>query len=56
MHNVEESQLQIWLDEEGDMLLIDVLSTEDFAKRHIPGSINIPFKDNPNFVQQVDGH
>ena len=28
-------------------ILIDVRSPEEFAAEHIPGAINIPFKDDP---------
>ena len=34
MHNITKSQLKAWLEEKGDMLLIDVLPKETFAVRH----------------------
>jgi rhodanese-related sulfurtransferase len=35
-----------------DMLLINVLSEEQFGEGHIPGSENVP-ADHPHFVQEV---
>ena len=54
MQTITQSQLKQWLDSKQDMLLIDVLSKESFNKQHIPGSINIPVKDNANFVKDVE--
>ena len=56
MQIVSKSQLKQWLDNKEDMTLIDVLSAEYFQKQHIPGAINIPFKDNANFVKDVAQH
>ena len=56
MKTVSKSQLKQWLDKKEDMMLIDVLPKEYFQKRHIPGAINIPFKDNANFVNEVTQH
>ena len=38
------------------MLVIDVLPEEEYTKKHIPSSISIPFDNNANFVQEVEGH
>lgn len=56
MNNITRSQLKTWIEERGDMLLVDVLPKESYDKLHIPGSINIPFKNNPEFIQQVENH
>lgn len=37
-----------------EITIINVLSHEKYQKEHIPGSKNIPFKDNALFVQQVE--
>lgn len=39
--------------EEEDFLLINALPREDFNKKHIRTSINIPFPDNDQFVDDV---
>jgi len=56
MQIVSKSQVKQWLDNKDDMTLIDVLPAENFQKQHIPGAINIPFKDNANFVKDVTQH
>ncbi len=33
------------IDKNEDFILIDVLSSENYEKEHIPGSINIPLED-----------
>lgn len=53
MHTVTKSQLEQWIDSKQDMLLIDVLPKESFKKQHLPGSINIPIKNNPSFLPDV---
>jgi rhodanese-related sulfurtransferase len=54
MQIITKSQLQQWIDSKQDMLLVDVLPKESFNKQHIPDAINIPVKDNPNFVKEVE--
>ncbi len=54
MQNVSKSQLRQWIDNKQDMLLIDVLPRESFNKQHITGSVSVPLKNNPNFVQDVE--
>jgi len=54
MQIVSKSQLKQRIDSKQDMLLIDVLPEDSFKQHSIPGSINIPFKDNVNFVQKVE--
>jgi len=56
MQTVSKSQLKQWIDQKQDMTLIDVLPKENFQKQHIPGAINIPIKDNANFVNDVMQH
>jgi len=50
-----DSQLKHWLNKIQDMVLIDVLTHESFQKQHIPNAINVPFDNNPNFVDEVAG-
>lgn len=54
MKTVSKSQLKQWVDQKQDLLLIDVLPKDNFNKQHLPGAINIPFKDNANFTQEVE--
>jgi len=54
MENVSREQLEEWIHNKDDILLIDILSKEDFDKRSIPGSINVPFKNNANFISDVE--
>jgi len=56
MQAISKSQLQQWIAQKQNMTLIDVLPKENFQKRHIPGAINIPFKDNANFLKEVAQH
>jgi len=56
MQIVSKSQLKQWMDEKENMTLIDVLPKENFQKQHIPGAINIPFKDNADFLKEVAQH
>ena len=56
MNNISHNELNTWIEKHGDMLLVDVLPKESYDKQHIPGSINIPFKNNPEFIQQVENH
>lgn len=54
MQTISKSQLQRDIKNREDMLLINVLSRENFNQQHIPSSINIPLKDNANFVNDVE--
>jgi rhodanese-related sulfurtransferase len=54
MQIVSKAQLKQWIDSKQDMLLIDVLPRESFNKQHLPGAINIPVMDNPNFAKDVE--
>ena len=54
MQTVSKSQLQQSINSKENILLINVLSKENFNKQHIPGSINIPAKDNAHFVKDVE--
>ncbi len=54
MRTIIKSQLKQYLDQKQDMLLIDVLPKEMFIKQHIPGAVNIPVKNNDNFVKDVE--
>lgn len=54
MQTVSKSELQKWINDKQDMLLINVLPQEAFRKQSIPGSVNVPFKDNATFVGDVE--
>src|SRR5690349_9189899 len=53
MHNLSKAQLKQIIDSRKDALIINVLPQESFRERHIPGSINIPFKDG-SFASEVE--
>ncbi|MGB9154767.1 MAG: rhodanese-like domain-containing protein [Alphaproteobacteria bacterium] len=54
MKIIDKTVLQQDLNSKQDILLIDVLPVENFNKQHIPSAINVPFKDNANFVKDVE--
>lgn len=54
MQTITKAQLKQYIDQDKDMLLIDVLPKESFIKQHIQGTVNIPVKDNDNFVKDVE--
>lgn len=54
MKTTTKAQIKEWMNSAEDLLVIDVLPEESFAKQHIPDAVNIPIKDNANFVKQVD--
>ena len=37
----------------GQMTLVDVLSPESYATRHIPGAVNLPVADIPERAREV---
>ncbi len=44
---ISASDLECYLDEGTDMVLVDIRDTEDFEQGHIEGAINIPSEDLP---------
>lgn len=54
MQTFSKSELRRMLDEKHDALVINVLPRSSFDRHHIPGSINIPVKENPDFAQEVE--
>lgn len=54
MQIIQKEQLEQWISQKTDMLIIDLLPKQDFDKRNIPGSINIPFKNNDNFITELE--
>jgi rhodanese-related sulfurtransferase len=60
MKNIDFYELQdirshIAADGEDEAVIVNVLSPEDFAVRHIPGSVNIPVNGNHRFAKDVQG-
>jgi rhodanese-related sulfurtransferase len=35
------------------LFIIDLMNSEDFAARHIPGAVNIPLEELENHVQEI---
>lgn len=54
MQTINRKSLKQLLDSNEDALVINVLPEEHYEEQHIPGSINIPVKDNDNFVEDVE--
>lgn len=54
MQIIRKSQLEKWISQKTDLLIIDILSKENFDSRRIPGAINIPFKNDENFICEVE--
>lgn len=53
MHVIDRQHLEGMLaDEDADFLLINVLSAEEFNRRHLRNSINVPLK-TPRFAELV---
>ncbi len=42
MRTITDGELARMTDQDEDLVLINVLDADDFAKEHIPGSINVP--------------
>ncbi len=53
MKPLSRDELRGMIGAEQDFLLINVLSEEFFDREHIPGSENVPLKDE-NFEQEVE--
>ena len=52
MTTIGRSELKNLIENQGDFLLLNVLSSTSFSDKHIPGSINVPISDS-NFVTRV---
>ncbi len=50
MKKLSTRQFEQMIDD--DLVVIDVLPSEHYAKRHIPGAVNVPLSE-ADFVQQV---
>jgi len=52
--NISAAELRETLkNESGNVVIIDLMNKEDFAKRHIPGAINIPLNELENHVSEI---
>lgn len=52
---VTAQELKKWLDQEKDVAIFDVLSSESYAAQHVPESISAPAKE-ADFLEQVARH
>ena len=52
MRDVTAKDVHKIVDQKEDAVIVDVLSPESYAKRHVPGSVNIPSTD-PRFIEKV---
>jgi len=53
MNTISRQDLDRMLQRKDNFLLIDVLSTDSFQEKHIPGSVSVPISD-PDFVRKVE--
>jgi rhodanese-related sulfurtransferase len=53
MKTIEANELKALLDGHEDVLLVNTLNAESFAKTRIPGAVNIPLVDE-DFVARVE--
>ena len=53
MKTLSRDDLHRWKAEGRDFTLVNVLSPEAFAEKHIPGSVNVPGED-PSFTEKVE--
>lgn len=53
MKTLTRDQLKNMLDRRDDILVINVLDRDQFAKSHIPGSVNIPLEEG-EFLERVE--
>lgn len=54
MNTITKSELEEMMKGNEDVLIVNVLPEEYFRKKHIPGSINIPLKDNESLAKEVE--
>lgn len=52
MRDVTAEEVHKIVDEKEDAVIIDVLSSDSYAKQHVPGSISIP-SGEPQFLERV---
>jgi rhodanese-related sulfurtransferase len=55
MQTIDTDQLKAMIDANEDLLVINVLSEDDFREHHIPQSVNIPVEEG-DFVDEVERH
>ena len=46
MKTINTKELKQKLDKDADLTVVNVLGQESYAKKHIPGSVNLPFDDD----------
>lgn len=51
---VDPQEVETLLDEEQPPRVVDIRSPGQFARGHIPGSLNIPFGELPTRVAEID--
>lgn len=53
MNKITASEVKASQDRNEDVHLINVLAEEQFRKKHIPGSVNVPLAE-ADFIQEVE--
>lgn len=52
---ISADELAALLEEGADVRVVDIRSPSAYARGHIPGSVNVPFGELPNRVEELDG-
>lgn len=53
MRDVSAEEVHRIMDQEKDAVVIDVLSRESYAEKHVPGSISVP-SGEPGFLHRIE--
>jgi rhodanese-related sulfurtransferase len=53
MNDITTEQLKAKIDKNEDMVIVEVLGSDYYEDYHLPGAINIPFKDS-DFAAEVE--
>jgi len=54
MSDINQNTWRSQLDDEGDFIILDVRTSEEFKEQKLPNSINIDFYNPQNFIQELE--
>jgi len=52
---ISAAELSALLESDDDLRIVDIRPKGAFDRGHIPGSVNIPFAELPNRIEEIDG-
>jgi len=52
---ISAAELSELLEADGDVHVVDIRPQGAFDRGHIPGSVNVPFAELPNRIEELDG-